>query len=268
MKDTDQGERDIDAIGPGPWGRVVASRDVVPYIVIDPTGAPVQPVLLFLRDFVDGGNAAESVRSYAFALQRWWRFLRAIEVEWDRATSVENRDFVLWLMRTTKPRRSPRTKTAQLAGGINPVTLRQHLDDRYQPRTIRHSNAVLRSFYDYWIECGEGPVVKPHPTQKRQGPPPERAPQPLGAVSAGRKASLQPACAQTATTGHVRRALDRVLRRAPLEPRPSDHGSGNQHGRAGQRVARRPRRRHRLGRSADSSPSQRKWSPAVATCEP
>jgi hypothetical protein len=25
--------------------------------------------------------------------------------------------------------------------------------------TVRHSNAVLRTFYDYWIERGEGPLL-------------------------------------------------------------------------------------------------------------
>jgi hypothetical protein len=35
------------------------------------------------------------VRSYAFVLHRWWRFLAAIGVSWDRATAAETRDLVL-----------------------------------------------------------------------------------------------------------------------------------------------------------------------------
>jgi integrase/recombinase XerD len=164
--DVDRADRDVDAIRPEAWGKVEPSTGVVPWVMVDPDGRPVEPIVGFLRDFVARGNTAGSVRSYAYALQRWWRFLRAVEVPWDQTTSAETRDFVLWLMRTVKPRRSPRTKSAALSGGINPVTRKRHLDDGYQPRTVRHSNAVLRTFYDYWIERGEGPLVNPVPLDR------------------------------------------------------------------------------------------------------
>ena len=45
-----------------------------------------------------------------------------VGVEWDRATSAEARDLVLWLGQAVKPRRSPRTKSATTAGSINPIT--------------------------------------------------------------------------------------------------------------------------------------------------
>ncbi|QYN18742.1 site-specific integrase [Amycolatopsis sp. DSM 110486] len=32
---------------------------------------------------------------------------------------------------------------------------------QYEPRTIRHSNAVVRSYYTYWIDLGEGPLINP-----------------------------------------------------------------------------------------------------------
>lgn len=165
----DRGERDVDAIRLEVWGKVEASDGVVPWIMVDSRGCPVEPVVRFLRDFVARGNAAGSVRSYAYALQRWWRFLRAVGVEWDQATAAENRDFVLWLMRASKPRRSPRTRSAAAAGRVNPVTRKRHLGDGYQPRTVRHSNAVLRSFYDFWIERGEGPLVNPVPRDRSHG---------------------------------------------------------------------------------------------------
>jgi integrase len=92
-----------------------------------------------------------------------------VGVEWDAATSTEIRDFVLWLQRTTKPRLTPRTASAATAGTINPVTRKQYLDDRYQPRTIRHSNAVLRSFYDFCIERGDRPLVNPVPRERPPG---------------------------------------------------------------------------------------------------
>jgi len=138
-------------------------------MVADPAGEPVQPVQRFLRDFVARGNAPGSVRSYAYSLHRWWRFLLAVGVEWDKATSAEARDFVLWLMQADKTRRYPRTASAATAGRVNPVTRKPYPGDRYQPRTVRHSNAVLRSFYDFWIELGQGPLVNPVPRERVKG---------------------------------------------------------------------------------------------------
>jgi integrase/recombinase XerD len=167
--DVDGADRDVDAIRVEAWGRVEPSAGVVPWVLADPDGRPVEPVAGFLRDFVARGNTAGSVRSYAYVLLRWWRFLRAVGVSWDEATPAETRDLVLWLTRTVKPRRSPRTKSAALAGRVNPVTRKRHLDDGYQPRTVRHGNAVLRTFYDYWIERGEGPLVNPVPLDRARG---------------------------------------------------------------------------------------------------
>ena len=81
--------RDVDAIRLPRWGRVARASGSVPWVVLDPNGVLVEPVARFLRDFVARGNAAGSVRSYCYALQRWWRFLRAIGAEWDRVTSAE-----------------------------------------------------------------------------------------------------------------------------------------------------------------------------------
>ena len=154
--------RDIESIRLPQWGRVVATDDgVAPFVVVDPDGQPVEPISRFLRDFLARGRALGSVRSYAFDLHRWWRFLAAVGVSWDQATSAEVRDFVLWLCQADKQRRHRRTKSRATAGQINPVTRKLHQDDRYQPRTIRHSNAVLRSFYEFAIDEQCGPLVNP-----------------------------------------------------------------------------------------------------------
>jgi integrase/recombinase XerD len=161
--------RDLDAIRLPEWGRVVEVRDVVPWRVEDDTGCPVRPVQRYLRDLVARGKTPGTVRSYAFVLLRWWRFLRAIDVRWDRATSAETRDFALWFQRAGKPGADRRTVSARTAGTINPVTRKQYLDDSYKPATVRHSNAVLRSFYGFWIEQGLGPVVNPVPQDRVRG---------------------------------------------------------------------------------------------------
>jgi integrase/recombinase XerD len=154
--------RDIGAVVLPDWGRVVPDDHAVAgWRVVDPDGRVVEPVALFLRDFAARGNRAASVRSYAYALLRWWRWLQVVDVAWDRATTGEVRDFVLWLGQARKTRRWARTVTAATAGTINPVTGKRHLGDGFEPRTVRHSNAVLRGFYEYWTELGEGPLVNP-----------------------------------------------------------------------------------------------------------
>jgi integrase/recombinase XerD len=144
------------------WGRVARADGPVPWLVLDDEGVPVEPIRRFLTDFVARGSSVGSVRSYAYALLRWWRWLRAVGVEWNQATPTEARDLVLWLLQATKPRNSARTLSTRSAGTINPVTGKQHLGDGYEPRTIRHSNAVVRAFYTYWIEdLHEGPLINP-----------------------------------------------------------------------------------------------------------
>jgi integrase/recombinase XerD len=147
----------------------VPAGGVVPWLVVDQAGKPVEPIARFLRDFVARGNRAGSVRSYCYVLLRWWRWLKVVEVEWDEVTSAEVRDFVLWLRQAVKPRLAARTVSAATAGTINPVTGKQWLDDSYQPRTVQHGNAVVRSFYEFWIEAGSGPLVNPVVLDRRGG---------------------------------------------------------------------------------------------------
>ena len=130
MSSFDEVERDVESIRLPRWGRVVPDGGVVAWLVVDPGGEPVAPVRQFLVDFVARGNRAGSVRSYAYDLLRWWRWLQAVDVAWSRATSAEFRDFVLWLGQASKPRQASRTVSAATAGTVNPVTRKQHLDDR------------------------------------------------------------------------------------------------------------------------------------------
>jgi integrase/recombinase XerD len=157
----DDVERDIGLIVLPRWGKVVPADGLVPWAVVAPDGVLVEPIRRFLADFVARDNSAGSVRSYAYGLLRWWRWLRAVGVEWDKATPAEARDLVLWLRQAPKPGRDARTGSARTAGTVNPVTRKRHLGDAYEPRTIRHSNAVVRSFYEFWIEAGAGPLINP-----------------------------------------------------------------------------------------------------------
>ncbi|MFJ8961490.1 tyrosine-type recombinase/integrase [Lentzea sp. NPDC102401] len=148
------------------WGAVVPYQGSVTWVVVDPAGVVVEPIRRFLADFVARGRSASSIRSYAYALLRWWRWLAFAGVSWNRATSAQVRDFVLWLSQAVKPRRHRRTKTLLSAGTVNPITRKRNLGDGYEPRTIRHSNAVLRSFYDFWCDAADGVLVNPVPLAK------------------------------------------------------------------------------------------------------
>ena len=86
-------------------------------LMTDETGAVVLPVSDYLHSLSAGDARPATIRSYALALLRWWRFLVAVDVRWDTATSVEVRDFVLWMRL------------------------------RYAPATINHNLAVLHGFY-------------------------------------------------------------------------------------------------------------------------
>jgi integrase len=153
--------RDVVGLSLPRWGRVVQVDGVVPWLVVDADGAVIAPIRTFFVNFVADAKSPQSVRSYAYVLLRWWRWLRLVGVEWDRATSAEARDLALWLGQATKRRNAARTTSVMTAGRINPITRKRNLDDKYAPRTIRHNNAVLRTFYDYWINEPDGPLINP-----------------------------------------------------------------------------------------------------------
>jgi len=158
--------REISSIVLPRWGRVIEVAGVVPFLVVDDGGGPIDAVTAYLRDFRASGNRIGSVRSYAYDLLRWWRFLKAVDVAWDVASPDEGRDFVLWLMQASKPVARRRTRSAVTAGTVNPLTRKQYPGDEYMPRTIRHSNAVVRSFYEFWASQGLGPVTNPIPVER------------------------------------------------------------------------------------------------------
>jgi hypothetical protein len=101
-------------------------------------------------------------------LLRWWRFLHAVDVGWDRATRVEARDFSCWIQLTVKQQsrvgRSSGTGWSNgVAGKSNPITGKPAMVDGYPPATVAHSETVLRGFYDFHRDAGTGPILNPFP---------------------------------------------------------------------------------------------------------
>ncbi len=68
-----------------------------PYRLVDADGMVVEPVASYFRDLLAAGRAESTVRSYGMDLLRWFRFLWAVGIVWDRVSRVEARDFSRWL---------------------------------------------------------------------------------------------------------------------------------------------------------------------------
>jgi len=145
-----------------------------PYRLRDPAGGLVGPVAAFLRDLQASGRPETTLRAYAIALLRWYRFLWAAGVPWDQATRGEARDFSRWIQITIKPGRASRPDdaadpgsaacAARVGAGVpNPVTGKAPPGRGYAPATAAHSESVLRGFYDFHLEAGTGPMVNPFP---------------------------------------------------------------------------------------------------------
>jgi site-specific recombinase XerD len=176
--DEEQG-RDLSRLVVPRTGCLVATGDArEPYRVVGPDGEMVEPVSVFLRDLLASGKAESTLRSYSVDLLRWWRFLDAVGVEWDRASRAEARDFSCWIQLTAKQRlQTSRPRAACLSsrtpGAPNPVTGKPAAGDGYAPSTVAHSETVLHRFYDFHRDCGTGPVLNPFPldASRRRGRP-------------------------------------------------------------------------------------------------
>ncbi len=163
-------ERDIAGLVVMRVGGVEPTPDPTrPWMVVDGSGDRLEPVDVFLLELLAGGSSGASCRSYAYDLLRWFRFLSAVEVGWDRATRVELRDFVLWLRSSSNPARERHDAGAPEPGAVNARTGKVGLRAGYAPATINHAISVLSAFYDFHLQSGRGPLVSPVPPQSRTG---------------------------------------------------------------------------------------------------
>lgn len=110
-----------------------------------------------------------TLRSYAYDLLRWLRFLAAIGVVFDEAARGDYWDFVRWLQERGKTGGARRAR--RMAGGsrVNRVTGKPVPDDRaFDPATLAHSRIVLHEFYEFLLDCGQRPLVNPVPHARRR----------------------------------------------------------------------------------------------------
>ncbi|MEU8927799.1 hypothetical protein AB0D10_44010 [Kitasatospora sp. NPDC048545] len=144
--------RDVAALKVARVGRVEKSDDPLrPFRIVDADGTEVAAVSEFLHHMLADDARPTSLRSYAYELLAWVRFLHAVDVPWDLASRVEARDFALWLKTTKKPPRQ-RRPDAPAPGSVNPVTGKAAPGENYAVRTstpVRLRDLVL-------VACGRG----------------------------------------------------------------------------------------------------------------
>jgi site-specific recombinase XerD len=144
-----------------------------PYRLVDRAGVVVGPACVFLRELAASGRPATTQRSYGMDLLRWFRFLQAVQIRWDQATRAEARDFLCWIQLAGKPSRphwrypgggAPgRSGIVHAPGSPNLVTGKPSRGRGYAAATVAHCETVLRSFYEFHLEAGTGPMVNPFP---------------------------------------------------------------------------------------------------------
>lgn len=173
-------------------GRLVETGDPTrPFRLLDPAGVEVAPVSLFLRDMLASGRSVTSLRSYGNALLRWFRFLWAVEVAWERAGRQEAADFMLWLCTVPKPARR-RRPNAPAPGSINPITGKAYPGQTYAVRTVRHNRAAVRAFYQFHVETTGLPLCNPFPPARSAGRSPYAHHNPMQPFMPHRRAAYQP----------------------------------------------------------------------------
>jgi site-specific recombinase XerD len=157
-----QPSRDLALTAVPQVGRLVAiGTSEEPYRLIDPDSVLVEPVAAFFRDLQAAGRSTSTLRSYGLDLLRWFRFLWAVGVAWDRATGVEAREFSRWLQVAGKPERRHWRERHDPAPGPAAGT-----GEAYAASVRAHSETVLRTFYDFHREAGTGPILNPFPLDR------------------------------------------------------------------------------------------------------
>lgn len=167
-----------------PWGDAVPLRDVAAIkaaLVGAVVTAPDQAVAFevsfpddvrasraanaYLVELADTFARPLTLRSYAYDILRWLRFLSAVGVAFDEAVRSDYTDFRRWLIehgKTGGSRRQPRTSSG--TARMNPITGKTgpH-ESQFDPATVRHSRVVLHEWYEFLRDRGLKPIVNPIP---------------------------------------------------------------------------------------------------------
>jgi integrase len=143
-------------------GRLVATGDRwEPYRLLDGGGVAVEAARAYFGHLQAAGRSETTIRSCGLDLLRWFRFVWAAGVAWDQATRAEAREFCRWLVVAGKPVR-PHWRARRLGLEVPALASGQ----AYAPSVRAHCETVLRSFCDFHVETGTGPLVSPFPLDR------------------------------------------------------------------------------------------------------
>jgi hypothetical protein len=120
----------------------------------------------YLRELAASDCSPATIRSHAYALLRWFRFLHDRFVGWERAERADVRAFVERLREAPNPQWLRRRPDAPAAGVVNPRTGKLPPGGQYAARTINHQLTVLLGFYEHACAAGMGPLVNPVPAHR------------------------------------------------------------------------------------------------------
>jgi integrase len=160
MASEQEAMRDLASIVVPQIGRLVETADPFePYQILGENGTAVEPVAAWFADLLAAGRSSATLRSYGMDLLRWFRFLAALEVPWDRASRTEARDFSRWLGVAAKPARPHWRHPEEPVSSVR-------TNKMYAPSVRAHSETVLRGFYDFHRDEGSGPLLNPFPLDR------------------------------------------------------------------------------------------------------
>ncbi|WP_102508750.1 tyrosine-type recombinase/integrase [Sanguibacter massiliensis] len=209
MEPTPEAHRDLGMLALPSIGRVYTDTDRHPSsTVVLPDDDATAACVAYLME-VHARHRASTVRSYAFGLLRWFRFLAAVGVAWDRATPTDARDFVIWMRHTTKTGGAKNPSKRNPRVSRNAQTGKPYLGTQFRPATINHNETVVHEFYEFHRRSGAillNPVLR--------GCPDERAGahhNPLQARRGGRRAGSRQAAPRRLPRSMPDEAYDRFF---------------------------------------------------------
>jgi integrase len=176
--------RDLASLALPEIGQLLETGDPwEPCRLLSPSGGLIEPVAEYFKDLLAADSPATTLRSYGHDLLRWWRFLWVFNIEWDRATREDARDFMLWMQLANKPVRvhwrhrgqDPAENTSDslpnpsrpTPGSPNPVTGKPTIGTKYAATTRAHCETVLRTFYDFHLANNSASLlINPFPLDR------------------------------------------------------------------------------------------------------
>jgi site-specific recombinase XerD len=107
------------------------------------------------RDLSASDCSPATLRSYAFDLLRWFRFLHRRFVAWERAERLDVRALVEHMR--ASPTANTLRRGTENAAMTNAVTRKPGAATTFSANSINHQLTVLSSFYDFALEMNLGP---------------------------------------------------------------------------------------------------------------